>query len=223
MKEVRTDTETQLDVDIVETLFGTSKGILEKYTKREKDQTKEDKIFHEASSLKNSLEQYIYSTKEKFDTKLKGYYTDKEREDLTKYMDELMTWLYSEDEKLYDKSTLEKNSKKMKTLGDEIYKREENWRNLRNNYNIFNSTVNELTNGVNAEEDKLNKKQKTYLTNEDITKIRQLIEDAIANSKKKHELTDKAEQIKIPPVEPSEINMLTTNLRNNVKKVYDDA
>ena len=77
MKEVRTDTETQLDVDVVETLFGTSKGILEKYTKREKDQTKEDKIFHEASSLKNSLEQYIYSTKEKFDTKLKGYYTDK--------------------------------------------------------------------------------------------------------------------------------------------------
>ena len=65
-----------------------------------------------------------------------------------------MTWLYSEDEKLYDKSTLEKNSKKMKTLGDEIYKREENWTNLRNNYNIFNSTVNELTNGVNAEEDK---------------------------------------------------------------------
>ena len=33
-----------------------------------------------------------------------------------------MTWLYSEDEKLYDKSTLEKNSKKMKTLGDEILK-----------------------------------------------------------------------------------------------------
>ena len=223
MKEIKTDTETQLNVDIVEILFGTSKGILEKYTKREKEQTKEDKIFHEASSLKNSLEQYIYSTKEKFDSKLKGYYTDKERADLTKYMDELMTWLYSEDEKLYDKSTLERNSKKMKTLGDEIYKREENWTNLRNNYNIFESTVNELTNGVNAEEDKLNKKQKTYLTKEDITKIRKIIEDSISIAKKKHELTNKAIQIKIPPVEPSEIDMLTTNLRNNVKKVYDDA
>ena len=223
MKEVKTETETKLDVDVVETLFGTSKGILERYTKREKDQAKEDQIFNEASHLKNSLEQYIYSTKEKFDSKLKGYYTDKEREELTKYMDELMTWLYSEDEKLYDKPTLEKNSKNMKTLGNEIYKREENWTNLRINYKTFESTVDELTKGVNAEEEKLNKKQKTYLTTEDIAKIRQLIEDALANAKKKHELSDKAEQIKVPPVEPSDIDMLNTNLRNNVKKVYDDA
>ena len=169
------------------------------------------------------MEQYIYSTKEKFDSKLKGYYTDKEREELTKYMDELMTWLYSEDEKLYDKPTLEKNSKNMKNLGNEIYKREENWTNLRINYKTFESTVDELTKGVNAEEEKLNKKQKTYLTTEDIAKIRQLIEDALANAKKKHELSDKAEQIKVPPVEPSDIDMLNTNLRNNVKKVYDDA
>ena len=134
-----------------------------------------------------------------------------------------MTWLYSEDEKLYDKPTLEKNSKNMKELGDEIYKREESWTNLRNNYNIFESTVADLGNGVNGEEEKLNKKQKTYLTTEDIAKIRKLIEDALENAKKKHELTDKAPQIDKPPVDPSDIDMLTTNLRTNVKKVYDDA
>ena len=59
MKEKKIETETQLDVDVVETLFGTSKGILEQYFNRERDQTKEDEIFHEASRLKNSLEQYI--------------------------------------------------------------------------------------------------------------------------------------------------------------------
>jgi hypothetical protein len=50
----------------VETLFGTAKGILDQYIKREKTQTKEDEVYHEESRLKNSLEQYIYTTKEKF-------------------------------------------------------------------------------------------------------------------------------------------------------------
>ena len=223
MKEVKTETETKLDIDIVETLFGTSKGILEQYTKREKAQEKEDDIFKEASGIKNGLEQYIYATKEKLESQLKGYYTDPEKADLTKFMDEVMNWLYSEDEKLYDKPTLQAKSKNMKTLGDDIYKRCNDWTNLRNNYNIFESTVNDLTTQVKAEEDKLNKKQFTYLTSEDVVKINKLITDAIDNAKKKHELTDKAPQIKIPPVSPDDVNMLTSNLRTNVKKVYDDA
>ena len=74
-----------------------------------------------------------------------------------------MAWLYSEDEKLYDKPTLEKNSKNMKTLGDEIYKREENWTNLRNNYNIFESTVAERTQWVKGEEDKIVEKVEQLL------------------------------------------------------------
>ena len=223
MKEKKVDIETPLNIDIVETLFGTSKGILEQYIKREKNQAKEDEIFHEASSLKNSLEQYIYSTKEKLDSNLKGYYTDKERKDLTQLMDNLMSWLYSDDEKLYDKSTLIEKSKKMKDLGDSIYKRCNDWTNLRNNFNIFESVINELKTSKKGEEEKLNKKQFTYLTKEDIVKVNQLINDAIKNAVKKHELSDKAPQIKYPPVQPDEIEKLTNNVRTNVKKLYDDA
>ena len=82
----------------------------------------------------------IYSTREKLDSVLKGFYTDKEKNDLSKYMEDLMTWLYSEDEKLYDKPTLEKNSKNMNDLGGAIYKRCNDWNNLANNYN--NNTTN---------------------------------------------------------------------------------
>ena len=223
MKEKKVEIESKLDVDIVETLFGTAKGILDQYIKREKTQTKEDEVYREASRLKNSLEQYIYTTKEKFDSQLKGYYTDKERTDLTQFMDTLMTWLYSEDEKLYDKQTLLDNSKNMKQLGDAIYKRCQDWTNLRNNYTIFESVVGELTTAISAEEEKLKKKEFTYLTNEDIVKVNTLITDAIENSHKKHELTDKAPQIQLPPIQPDEIDMLTKNLKTNVKKVYDDA
>ena len=80
----------------------------------------------------------------------------------------------------------------MKTLGDEIYKRCDIWNTIRNNYIIFESTVNELTTQLKTEEDKLAKKQFTYITNEDATKINQLIKDVVDNAKKKHEQTDKA-------------------------------
>ena len=223
MEEKKVEVETKPDLDTVETLFGTPKGILEQYIKRETTQAKGDEIFHEASQLKNSLEQYIYSTKEKFDTQLKGYYTDKERADLTGFMDELMAWLYTEDEKRYDKPTLEKNSKKMNDLGGIIYKRCKDWTDLRNNYNNFEAIANDLNTGVNKEEEKLNKKEKTYLTKEDVEKIKKLINDAVENYKKKREKSDKAKQIEFPPVEPSEVVMLSDNLKNNVKKVYDDA
>ena len=43
MKEKKIETETQLDVDVVESLFGNSKGILEQYLKRERDQIKKMK------------------------------------------------------------------------------------------------------------------------------------------------------------------------------------
>ena len=138
-------------------------------------------------------------------------------------MDELMAWLYQEDEKLYDKPTLLKNSKNMKDLGDVIYKRCNDWSNLVNNYSIFESTVNDLTTQVKNEEEKLNKKQYVYVTAEDVEKIHGLINDAIANAKKKHDLTDKAPKINYPPVMPDEVDMLTKNLKENVKKIYDDA
>mgnify|MGYP004451180247 CR=1 FL=1 len=121
MKEVKTETETKLNVNLMDLLFGMSRGILEQYKNRERAQNKDDEIYHEASQLKNSLEQDIYSTREKLDSTLKGFYTDKEKADLSKYMEDLMNWLYSEDEKLYDKPTLEKNSKNMNDLGGAIY------------------------------------------------------------------------------------------------------
>ena len=223
MKEKIVETESNLTIDQVEILFGTPKGILEKYTKRENTQSQEDEVFHKASSFKNSLEQYIYATKEKLDTNLKGYYTDDERKNLTVYMDKLYEWLYSDDEKLYDMKTLEEKSKAMKILGDEIYKRNELWDLLRKNFITYESVVGELNAQVKGEKEKLDKKQFTYVTMEDINKINELITDSINNAKKKRELCEPAPQINRPPVEPSEIEMLYDNLRKNVKKIYDDA
>jgi len=223
MKEKIVETESKLTVDQVEILFGTPKGILEQYTKRENLQTTEDSLFRQASSLKNSLEQYIYTTKEKLDSVLKGFYTEDERKNLTQYMDKLMEWLYSEDELLYDMKTLEEKSKDMKTLGDEIYSRNKLWLDLDKNFNTFEGVANELSTQCKAEKEKLEKKQFTYVTAEDITKIEELINTAITNAKKKRELSDPAPRIQKPPVDPSDVSMLYDVLKINVKKIYDDA
>ncbi|HCB94698.1 MAG TPA: hypothetical protein DEP65_02895, partial [Ruminococcus sp.] len=223
MKEKIVETESKLTVDQVEILFGTPKGILEQYTKRENLQTTEDSLFRQASSLKNSLEQYIYTTKEKLDSVLKGFYTEDERKNLTQYMDKLMEWLYSEDELLYDMKALEEKSKDMKTLGDEIYNRNKLWLDLDKNFITFEGVANELSAQCKAEKEKLEKKQFTYVTAEDITKIEELINTAITNAKKKRELSDPAPRIQKPPVDPSDVSMLYDVLKINVKKIYDDA
>ena len=223
MKEKIIETESKLTVDQVEILFGTPKGILEQYTNRENLQTSEDMIFRQASAFKNSLEQYIYTTKEKLDSVLKGYYTDEERKNLTQFMDKTYEWLYSEDEKLYDMKTLEEKSKDMKTLGDEIYNRNKMWLDIEKNFYTFEGVVNELNTQFKTEKEKLEKKQFTYVTPDDIKKIEELINTAIGSAKKKRELCEPAPKIKKPPVDPSDISMLYDVLKINVKKVYDDA
>ena len=195
----------------------------EQYTNRENLQSSEDTIFRQASAFKNSLEQYIYTTKEKLDSVLKGYYTDDERKNLTQFMDKTYEWLYSEDEKLYDMKTLEEKSKDMKTLGDEIYNRNKLWLELEKNFYTFEGVVNELSAQYNTEKEKLENKQFTYVTPDDIKKIDELITNAIDNAKKKRELCDPAPKIKKPPVDPSDVSMLYDVLKINVKKVYDDA
>ena len=138
-------------------------------------------------------------------------------------MDKLMEWLYSEDELLYDMKTLEEKSKDMKTLGDEIYNRNKLWLDLDKNFITFEGVANELSAQCKAEKEKLEKKQFTYVTAEDITKIEELINTAITNAKKKRELSDPAPRIQKPPVDPSDVSMLYDVLKINVKKIYDDA
>ena len=138
-------------------------------------------------------------------------------------MDKLYEWLYSEDEKLYDMKTLEEKSKDMKKLGDEIYKRNELWTQLEKNFYTFESTASELDEQCKKEKEKLEKKQFVYVTAEDIVKIEDLIAKAIESAKKYREKCTPAPKIQRPPIDPNDISMLYKELRNNVKKIYDDA
>ena len=124
---------------------------------------------------------------------------------------------------LTKQEAIEKDSKNMTTLGDKIYKRCNDWNQLNENYKKFEDVLNDIVEKLGIEEKKLAKKEFTYLTPEDVNKIKQLIEDAKNNCKKKQETTGKAKLINIPPVSPDEVRDLTTNLNENVSKIYADA
>ena len=124
-KEEIKEIETPIKAELLQINFGTPTDILKEYITRENNQNNEDVIIHRTISYKNSLEQYIYDTRGKIEEngELKGFFTDDEKKELIKKMDELMDWLYSDDKDLYNKNKLEEKSKDMKKIGDEIYRR----------------------------------------------------------------------------------------------------
>ena len=109
-----------------------------------------DITIHEAISYKNSLEQYIYDTRDKLEGngQLKEYCTEQEKKNLNIKMDELMNWLYNDKQKedLYDKKKLEEKSKGMKQIGDKIYKRYNEWNKLNEKYKRLESIINDTLN-----------------------------------------------------------------------------
>ena len=224
IKEKTIETDTKLDVNVVEILYGTPKGILEQCEKREKAQSKEDEEFKEASNIKNSLEQYIYNARDKLDNLLKGYYTVEERKKLEGLMSQLMDWLYSDDtENLYNKSVLLQNSKEMSLLGDAIFRRESQWTRLRKDFEIGAQTLNELKAAAGAEKEKIAKKETCYLTEEDFGKIGKYLEEAERSLREKIKTSEGGLMVQEPNVNPDDVEGLVKNLRENVKKVYDDA
>ena len=74
---------------------------------------------------------------------LNGYFTEDEKIILYNKMDDLMNWLYSDDEDLYNKKKLEEKSKEIKKIGDEIYKRFNEWTKLKEKYAQIESIMND--------------------------------------------------------------------------------
>ena len=175
------------------------------------------------SSKKNELEQFIYNTREKFNHNFKDYVTPEEKEALTKLMDALLEWLYSDDEQLYNKNTLDLKSKDMMELGKVLYTRFDNWTKLEENIQLFEKGIEKINVAVKAESDKLANKQQTYLTPEDFESIDKLIKEAVAkvqDAKTKYGQGIKTQE---PLVKHEEVANGLSELKAKVTKIYQDA
>ena len=222
MQKVKRERNNVLHFDNTDTLFGTPQGILNQYLQREVTQETDDRIFHIASSKRNELEQYIYNTRDKLSNVLKPHILPNEQETLSKHMDVLLDWLYSGDEEVFNKATLETKSKDMLAVGSVIYSRMNNWNKLEENISLLEKSIDKITNASKVEWDKLQSKQ-TYLTKEDFELINQLLQASLAKvaefKKKMGEGIKTAE----PLVKPEVVDEEKEELKKKVKKVYMDA
>ena len=217
--------ETPIKFEILLNNFGTPNNILNDYINRENTQNYEDTIIHKAISFKNSLEQYIYDTRNKIDSngELSKYAAEDEKIILNNKMDDLMNWLYSEDESLYNYEKLEEKSTEVRKLGDEIYKRFNEWNKLNEKYEKISSILNDTILFCSNEDGKIKAGQKAELLEEDIAKIREIINDTFKKLAEKKNLSDKKNYINLPPVSPDEIDMLINSLNDNFNKIRNKA
>ncbi len=217
MQKVDKERVTKLDIKQVDCLFGTANGILQKLIQKEKEQSKDDELFKKIAHRKNSIEQYIYSTREKMDSKFKDYILPEEKEQLPKLMNTLYDWLYSEDENIYNLDSLNSKSKDMYKVGDPIYSRYSNWESLEENINLLEKAILEIG------EKLKNEKETVNLNKDDFDKLNKLINDAINKGKETKSAFDKGERTKQPPIDPKDIKEYKNNLYINTDNVFKDA
>ena len=198
-----------LNFELIKENFGLSKDSLDYLKFQEIERDKKDLIIKESITYKNSLEEYIYNTRDKMDKKgqFEGYYTPQEKEKLIDEMDKLMKWLYSDDKDIYNIIKLEQNSLPMKSISEPIYSRYNEWKQLNEQYNIMKQLITEKTSYYTSLEDKIKKGEVTdiNINLDKISKIQQIIQQEFNNLEVIIYQTDKEQKIKMPSIK-SNIN-----------------
>ena len=168
--KVKKERSTLCIVKMIECLIGLPQTILDTVTSKEANQENEDRLLTMAINKRNEVENFIYSTRSKFDGELGAYVTSEEKEVLLAMMQKVEDWFYSGDEEVYNKTVLESKSKDLSELGSTIYKRYHDW-------NKLSESLEKLERVVNLNIKKLEEitTQTSYLTQADRDELAQII------------------------------------------------
>jgi heat shock protein 4 len=169
-EKVKKERSTLCIVKMIECLFGLPQAILDNVTSKEASQENEDRLLTLAINKRNEIENFIYSTRSKFDGELGAYVTSEEKEVLLALMQKIEDWFYSGDEEVYNKTVLESKSKDVSELGSKIYKRYHDWNKLSESLGKLERVVN-----LNIKKLEETTTQTSYLTQADRDEIAQII------------------------------------------------
>ena len=212
-----------LNFELIKENFGLSKDSLDYLKFQEIERDKKDLIIKESITYKNSLEEYIYNTRDKMDKKgqFEGYYTPQEKEKLIDEMDKLMKWLYSDDKDIYNIIKLEQNSLPMKSISEPIYSRYNEWKQLNEQYNIMKQLITEKTSYYTSLEDKIKKGEVTdiNINSDKISKIQQLIQQEFNNLEVIIYQTDKEQKIKMPSIKSNDVQNLINEFNKKIENI----
>ena len=212
-----------LNFELIKENFGLSKDSLDYLKFQEIERDKKDLIIKESITYKNSLEEYIYNTRDKMDKKgqFEGYYTPQEKEKLIDEMDKLMKWLYSDDKDIYNIIKLEQNSLPMKSISEPIYSRYNEWKKLNEQYNIMKQLITEKTSYYTSLEDKIKKGEVTdiNINLDKISKIQQIIQQEFNNLEVIIYQTDKEQKIKMPSIKSNDVQNLINEFNKKIENI----
>ena len=212
-----------LNFELIKENFGLSKDSLDYLKFQEIERDKKDLIIKESITYKNSLEEYIYNTRDKMDKKgqFEGYYTPQEKEKLIDEMDKLMKWLYSDDKDIYNIIKLEQNSLPMKSISEPIYSRYNEWKQLNEQYNIMKQLITEKTSYYTSLEDKIKKGEVTdiNINSDKISKIQQLIQQEFNNLEVIIYQTNKEQKIKMPSIKSNDVQNLINKFNKKIENI----
>ena len=212
-----------LNFELIKENFGLSKDSLDYLKFQEIERDKKDLIIKESITYKNSLEEYIYNTRDKMDKKgqFEGYYTPQEKEKLIDEMDKLMKWLYSDDKDIYNIIKLEQNSLPMKSISEPIYSRYNEWKQLNEQYNIMKQLMTEKTSYYTSLEDKIKKGEVTdiNINSDKISKIQQLIQQEFNNLEVIIYQTNKEQKIKMPSIKSNDVQNLINKFNKKIENI----
>ena len=212
-----------LNFELIKENFGLSKDSLDYLKFQEIERDKKDLIIKESITYKNSLEEYIYNTRDKMDKKgqFEGYYTPQEKEKLIDEMDKLMKWLYSDDKDIYNIIKLEQNSLPMKSISEPIYSRYNEWKQLNEQYNIMKQLITEKTSYYTSLEDKIKKGEVTdiNINSDKISKIQQIIQQEFNNLEVIIYQTDKEQKIKMPSIKSNDVQNLINKFNKKIENI----
>ena len=212
-----------LNFELIKENFGLSKDSLDYLKFQEIERDKKDLIIKESITYKNSLEEYIYNTRDKMDKKgqFEGYYTPQEKEKLIDEMDKLMKWLYSDDKDIYNIIKLEQNSLPMKSISEPIYSRYNEWKKLNEQYNIMKQLITEKTSYYTSLEDKIKKGEVNdiNINLDKISKIQQIIQQEFNNLEVIIYQTDKEQKIKMPSIKSNDVQNLINEFNKKIENI----
>jgi len=193
------------------------KGFLEKdiidARTREKKFREHDKLLEDTSAMKNKLEAYVYSMRDKIDTTLKSYGTDDERSKLSSALQEAENWLYDEG---YDetKAVYEKRLAELEDLGSVFVARKDEDEARPAAANRLRDEIGANLKVANSEEDKY-----AHLEDEDRDKVREACNAAEKWLEEKLDAQSERNLHEEPVIKASEIDSRVKDLHSTCRPI----
>ena len=208
----------KIKFDLIKQNFGLPQEYLENFQIEEINRDEKDLLLKDTIAYKNSLEEYIYKMREKINSdKLKGNFTQEEKESLIVEMDQVMNWLYSNDEDLYNMHKLEEKSKKMKNLGDLFYSRLNGFDKIKEKLTQMESLLYEKLEYFAKMEERIKRGDNTGITIEQINKINNYIQQELNNYDAKMYEFDVADKTKKPKINLNDIQDMINSFNNKIE------